>query len=99
MHKDEPYSLITVTQFAEAFQSFHVGRQIGEELATPFDKSKSHPAALTTKKYGVIRKELLKANFSREYLLYKRYSFVHIFKMSKVGSNCEAWIFIRSHLQ
>ena len=85
MRRHEPYRFVTVTQFAEAFQSFHVGRRIGEELATPFDKSKNHPAALTTKKYGVNKKELLKANFSREYLLMKRNSFIYIFKICQVG--------------
>ncbi|KAK7349159.1 hypothetical protein VNO77_06304 [Canavalia gladiata] len=59
-------------------------RRIGEELAIPFDKSKNHPAALTTKKYGVNKKELLKTNFSREYLLMKRNSFVHIFKLCQL---------------
>ncbi|KAG5122194.1 hypothetical protein JHK84_040534 [Glycine max] len=49
----------------EAFQSFHFGRIIRKELATPFDKSRNHPPPLTTKKYGVDKKELLKANFSR----------------------------------
>lgn len=77
---------MTVAQFAEAFQSFHVGRRIGEELAIPFDKSKSHPAALSTKKYSASKKELLKANFSREFLLMKRNSFVYIFQLSQVRS-------------
>ena len=45
--KDEPYSFVTVREFAEAFQSFHGGRKLGDELAVPFDKAKSHPAALT----------------------------------------------------
>jgi len=85
IHKDEPYSFITVKEFAEAFQCFHVGRELRDELAIPFDKTKSHPAALTTKKYGVNMKELLKANFSREYLLMKRNAFVHIFKLSQVS--------------
>ncbi|KAF7843300.1 pleiotropic drug resistance protein 1-like [Senna tora] len=84
VRRDEPYSFVTVTQFAEAFQSFHVGRRIGDELAVPFDKSKNHPAALTTEKYGVNKKELLKANFSREYLLMQRNSFVYIFKLSQL---------------
>ena len=73
-HRDEPHRFVTVTQFAEAFQSFHFGRIIREELATPFDKSKNNPAPLTTKSYGVDKKELLKANFSRGYLLTKRNS-------------------------
>ncbi|KAK7271149.1 hypothetical protein RJT34_26804 [Clitoria ternatea] len=85
IHKDEPYSFVTVNEFAEAFQCFHVGRKIGDELAIPFDKTKNHPAALATKKYGVNKKELLKANFSREYLLMKRNAFVYIFKLSQLA--------------
>ncbi|KAI4355695.1 hypothetical protein L6164_004443 [Bauhinia variegata] len=85
VRRDEPYSFVTVTEFAEAFQSFQVGRIIGEELAVPFDKNKNHRAALTTEKYGVNKKELLKANFSREYLLMKRNSFVYVFKLSQLA--------------
>ncbi|GMP94686.1 hypothetical protein CsSME_00044052 [Camellia sinensis var. sinensis] len=80
-NKDEPHNFVTVKEFAEAFQSFHVGRKLGDELAVTFDKAKSHPAALTTKKYGINKKELLNACTSREYLLMKRNSFVFIFKM------------------
>lgn len=85
-NKDEPYSFVTSQEFAEAFQSFHIGRKLGDELATPFDKSKSHPSALTKEKYGCSKKELLKACISREYLLMKRNSFVYIFKMFQVSS-------------
>ncbi|KAK3411001.1 hypothetical protein EUGRSUZ_J03024 [Eucalyptus grandis] len=81
VRKDEPYTFVTVREFAEAFQSFHVGRKLGDELSTPFDKSKNHPAALTTKRFGVGMKDLLKACISREYLLMKRNSFVYIFKI------------------
>ncbi|XP_048234095.1 pleiotropic drug resistance protein 1-like [Ricinus communis] len=84
VQKDQPYSFITVQEFAEAFQSYDVGRKIGQELSTPFDKSKSHPAALATKKYGVDKMELFKACFSREYLLMKRNSFVYIFKLTQL---------------
>ncbi|KAJ9178919.1 hypothetical protein P3X46_010764 [Hevea brasiliensis] len=83
--KDEPYSFVTVKEFTEAFQSFHVGRGLENELSTPFDKAKSHPAALTTKKYGVGKLELLKACFSREILLMKRNSFVYNFKLIQVA--------------
>ncbi|RVW77075.1 Pleiotropic drug resistance protein 1 [Vitis vinifera] len=83
-HKDEPYSFVTAKEFAEAFQSFHFGRKLGDELATPFDKTKSHPAALKTEKYGVRKKELLDACISREYLLMKRNSFVYIFKLTQL---------------
>lgn len=83
--RDVPYRFITVKEFAVAFQSFHEGRRLGNELAVPFDKRKSHPAALTSKKYGVNTRELCKACFSREFLLMKRNSFVYIFKFSQVG--------------
>ncbi|CAJ1973751.1 unnamed protein product [Sphenostylis stenocarpa] len=80
-NKDEPYIFVTVREFAEAFQSFHIGRKLGDELATPFDMSKGQPVVLTKNKYGVSKKELLKACVSREFLLMKRNSFVYIFKM------------------
>ncbi|PON66387.1 ABC type transporter protein [Parasponia andersonii] len=79
--RDQPYRFVTVKEFAEAFQSFHAGKKIGDHLSVPFDKSKSHPAALTTKNYGVKKRELLKASISREYLLMHRNSFVYIFKL------------------
>ncbi|KAH9724816.1 ABC transporter G family member 40 [Citrus sinensis] len=49
VHREMPYRFITVQEFSEAFQSFHVGQKLTDELRTPLDKSKSHPAALTTK--------------------------------------------------
>ena len=82
--RDEPYRYIAATEFAESFQSFHVGRTLSNELATPFDKSKSHPAALTTQTYGVNNKEIFKANSARELLLIKRNSFIYIFKISQL---------------
>jgi hypothetical protein len=61
-----------------------VGRRLGNELAIPFERSKSHPSVLTTEKYGVNKKELLRACFSRDLLLMKRNSFVYIFKLLQV---------------
>ncbi|KAH9666386.1 ABC transporter G family member 40 [Citrus sinensis] len=84
VRNDEPYRFVTVKEFVHAFQSFHVGRKLGDELGIPFDKKNSHPAALTTRKYGVGKKELLKACFSREHLLMKRNSFVYIFRLTQV---------------
>lgn len=82
--KEKPYSFVTSDEFAEALQSFHIGRELGDELAIPFDKSKGNPASLTTKKYGVSKKELYKACMSRQILLMKRNSFIYIFKMIQV---------------
>ncbi|KAE9459161.1 hypothetical protein C3L33_08934, partial [Rhododendron williamsianum] len=76
--RDEPYSFVTAREFAESLKSFHVGRELDNELSIPFDKAKSHPAALSTRKYGVSKKELLKSVISREYLLMKRNSFLTI---------------------
>ncbi|XP_010249929.1 PREDICTED: pleiotropic drug resistance protein 1-like [Nelumbo nucifera] len=83
--KLKPYRFVTVKEFAEAFQSFHAGQKISDELSTPFDKTKNHAAALTTKKYGVSKKELFKACLSREILLMKRNSFVYFFKMAQLA--------------
>ncbi|CAN1121676.1 Pleiotropic drug resistance protein 1 [Linum perenne] len=78
---EKPYHFVTVKEFEDAFQSFHVGKSIQEELSTPFEKGKSHPSALATQKYGATKKELLKACIGREFLLMKRNSLVHIFKL------------------
>ncbi|VAI31687.1 unnamed protein product [Triticum turgidum subsp. durum] len=80
INSDETYRYVPVKEFAEAFQAFHVGQAIKSELAVPFDKNGSHPAALKTSQYGASMKELLKANINREILLMKRNSFVYIFK-------------------
>ncbi|KAG8375490.1 hypothetical protein BUALT_Bualt10G0105300 [Buddleja alternifolia] len=100
IHKDEPYNYVSVKEFSEAFQSFHVGRKLGDELAVPFNKAKSHPAALTTDKYGVSKKELLKACVSREYLLMKRNSFVYIFKMIQLTlmASISTTVFLRTNM-
>ncbi|XP_078161527.1 ABC transporter G family member 36-like [Carex rostrata] len=95
---DEGYRYVPVKKFAEAFKSFHIGRAMGDELAVPFDKSKSHPAALTTSKYGVSTKELLKAQIDREILLLKRNSFVYIFMLTQVTiiAFCTMTAFLRT---
>ncbi|KAL8536981.1 hypothetical protein ACS0TY_012240 [Phlomoides rotata] len=82
--KDEPYRFITVNEFAEAFQSHVFGKQVMDELAIPYDKSKTHPAALTTRKYGLQKKELLKACVHRELLWMKRNSFLYLFRLFQI---------------
>uniref|UniRef100_A0ACD5Z8H8 Uncharacterized protein n=1 Tax=Avena sativa TaxID=4498 RepID=A0ACD5Z8H8_AVESA len=81
----ETYRYVSVPEFAERFKSFHIGHQMLNELKNPFEKSKTHPAALTTNKYGQSTKESLKAVMSREVLLMKRNSFIHIFKLCKLA--------------
>ncbi|PKI46766.1 hypothetical protein CRG98_032838 [Punica granatum] len=59
--------------------------KLRDELSVPYDRSKNHHAALATRRYGVGKKELLKANISREYLLMKRNSFVYIFNLIQLA--------------
>ncbi|XAR60104.1 Xenobiotic-transporting ATPase [Bertholletia excelsa] len=82
--KNQPYRYISVPEFARAFNSFHIGQQFNEDLRIPYDKSKTHPAALVTKKYGISNRELFKASFAREWMLMKRNSFLYIFKTTQI---------------
>lgn len=84
MNKHKPYQYISVTEFAKRFKRFHVGLRIENELSVPYDKTRSHPAALIFKKYTVPTLELLKTNFDKEWLLIKRNSFVYIFKTVQI---------------
>ncbi|KAK9682599.1 hypothetical protein RND81_10G084400 [Saponaria officinalis] len=98
--RDEPYSFVTVKDFVEGFKAFHVGRQCAAELAVPYDKSKSHPAALTTKEFGLTKMELLKACLSREALLMKRNRFIYAFKSFQLVFTglITATVFLRTHM-
>ncbi|KAL0426517.1 UNVERIFIED_CONTAM: ABC transporter G family member 39 [Sesamum latifolium] len=78
--KDQPYKYVSVQDFVEAFKNFHIGEKIAEELKGPYDKSKAHAAALVKETYGISNWALLRACFSREWLLMKRNSFVYVFK-------------------
>ncbi|KAL8152023.1 hypothetical protein V2J09_021831 [Rumex salicifolius] len=78
--RDHPYRYVSVTEFVEAFTSFHISQQQASELSFPYDKTKTHEAALVKQKYGLSNRELFKACLSREWLLMKRNSFVYIFK-------------------
>ncbi|KAF0936150.1 hypothetical protein E2562_038962 [Oryza meyeriana var. granulata] len=80
----EPYRYVPVSEFAERFKSFHIGQQMLKELHSPFEKSKTHPAALTTTKNALSNWESFKAVMSREKLLMKRNSFVYIFKITQL---------------
>ncbi|KAL1823861.1 hypothetical protein ACET3Z_010639 [Daucus carota] len=77
---DRPYHYISVLKFAEAFRSYQLGKNLGEELDIPFDRRYNHPAALSTSQYGISRIELLKTSFDWQLLLMKRNSFIYVFK-------------------
>ncbi|KAM6595315.1 hypothetical protein CsatA_005839 [Cannabis sativa] len=82
--KNLPYQYISVIEFASAFNTFHVGLRLSEDLRIPYDKNSTHPAALVKEKYGISNKELFKAGFSREWMLMKRNSFIYIFKTTQI---------------
>lgn len=82
--KHQPYRYISVSEFAHRFRRFHVGLRLENELSVPFDKTRSHKAALVFDRNPVPAMELLKASFAKEWLLIKRNSFVYIFKTVQV---------------
>ncbi|EPS66000.1 pleiotropic drug resistance protein, partial [Genlisea aurea] len=83
--REESYHFISAAEFAEAFRTYSVGRELEDELDIPFDESNGHhPTALTDKKFGISPKEALKACAGREYLLMKRNAFFIFFKVSQI---------------
>ncbi|KAG8075522.1 hypothetical protein GUJ93_ZPchr0006g42509 [Zizania palustris] len=78
--KHRPYRYISVSEFAQRFKRFHVGLQLENHLSVPFDKTRSHQAAVVFSKHSMSTAKLLKASFDKEWLLIKRNSFVYIFK-------------------
>ncbi|CDP21524.1 unnamed protein product [Coffea canephora] len=73
--RSKPYRYISVAEFANMFKRFHVGQLLENEFSVPYNKVRSHKAALVFKKYSVPRKELLKVNFDKEWILIKKNSF------------------------
>ncbi|KAL2324893.1 hypothetical protein Fmac_023951 [Flemingia macrophylla] len=82
--KDKPYNYMSVSEFVDHFNNFGIGQQLSQELQVPYDRAKTHPAALVKNKYGISKLELLKACFAREWLLLKRSAFIYIFKTSQI---------------
>ncbi|KAL3650869.1 ABC transporter G member 32 [Castilleja foliolosa] len=77
---DNRYRYVPAAKFVEGFQSFRVGDFLKHELAIPYDKNYSHPAALSNKYYGISRAKLLRISLSWQILLLRRNSPVFIFK-------------------
>ncbi|KAJ3692072.1 hypothetical protein LUZ60_012422 [Juncus effusus] len=82
--KSKPYRYISVPEFAQRFKRFHVGMRLENELSVPFDKRRSHRAALVFTKHMVSTVDLLKTSFAKEWLLIKRNSFVYISKAVQI---------------
>lgn len=80
-----PYRYVPVAELANAFKDYRVGKELDEKLATPFNKSESHPAALVTTKFALSDRDILKACVERELLLMKRNRFLYIFRTAQVS--------------
>lgn len=78
------YKYVSVTEFATQFRRFHVGENITNSLAVPYDKSNSHGASLVYSKQSIPTMDLLRASFSKEWLLIQRNSFVYVFKSVQI---------------
>ncbi|KAL3834929.1 hypothetical protein ACJIZ3_009665 [Penstemon smallii] len=98
--RSKPYRYIPVSEFATKFKSFHVGIQLENELSNNYDKTRSHEAALVFKKYSIPKRELLKANFDKEWLLIKRNAFIYVFKTVQIFivAIITATMFLRTEL-
>ncbi|KAF8400894.1 hypothetical protein HHK36_014197 [Tetracentron sinense] len=98
--RSKPYRYISVTEFSNGFKRYHVGLHLESELSIPYDKSRSHKAALVFTKYSVPKMDLLKASFAKEWLLIKRNSFVYIFKtvQSILVAIIASTLFLRTEL-
>ncbi|MCO5580506.1 hypothetical protein L7F22_034374 [Adiantum nelumboides] len=97
---NKSYRYISVREFSESFKSFHVGQELQAKLVRPFDKSKSHPAALSNQMYGLPKSGLLKACIWREWLLTRRNSFLYIFEAFQitVATIATMTVFLRTEL-
>lgn len=94
--KSEPYQYVSVTAFSRAFKDFHVGVKLQEELKIPFDKSKSHKAALTVQPWALSQYDYLKISFDKEVLFLKRNSAIYIFKTVQVHPVRVSKVYVQS---
>ncbi|KAK9059824.1 hypothetical protein SSX86_020528 [Deinandra increscens subsp. villosa] len=82
--REEPYRFISAAEFAQLFTRSQLGHNLYNNLASPYNTNKVHPAALVKEKYGISNFDLLKANLAREWLLMKRNAFLYIFKTCQI---------------
>ncbi|XP_078433671.1 ABC transporter G family member 34-like isoform X2 [Wolffia australiana] len=81
---DEPYKYVSIHDFVNTFECHHLGQQLRADLEKPYDKSKAHPAAISTDKHGGTSMEIFRACLAREWLIMKRDSFIYIFKACQI---------------
>ncbi|XVF19871.1 hypothetical protein REPUB_Repub11eG0148300 [Reevesia pubescens] len=96
----KPYVFVPVSEMANAFKSSRFGRSLESTLSVPYDKSRSHPSALSKKRFAASKWELLRTCFAREKLLISRHSFLYIFRTCQVAfvGFVTSTIFVRTRL-
>ncbi|KAI3844873.1 hypothetical protein MKX03_008304, partial [Papaver bracteatum] len=99
--KNQPYRYVSPSDFINSYHLFHLGQELQSSLSAPYNRKKSHPAALVTEKYGISNWELFKACFSRERLLMKRNSFIYVFKTMQITimSLITMTVFLRTEMK
>jgi ABC-type multidrug transport system ATPase subunit/ABC-type multidrug transport system permease subunit len=84
--KAAPYRYISVSEFAQAYPKFHVGESLARELATPFERSRSHPAALVRERYALSASGLFRTCMHRERVLMRRNTAYYVFKATQAAT-------------
>ncbi|XP_051146775.1 pleiotropic drug resistance protein 3-like isoform X2 [Andrographis paniculata] len=79
-----PYSYVSIDMFSRKFKEFKHGKKLHKDISVPFDKSKAHENAINFSAYSLPKWTLFRACMSREVLLMKRNSSVHIFKTLQI---------------
>ncbi|KAM7255555.1 hypothetical protein ACFE04_008453 [Oxalis oulophora] len=96
----KPYRYVSVSEFSDMFKHYHVGMRLENELSVPYDKSRSHRAALVFKSFSVPNMELFRASWDKEWVLIKRNSIVYVIKTLQIFMNgfVTATLFIRTRM-
>ncbi|XWS28696.1 hypothetical protein CRYUN_Cryun25bG0093500 [Craigia yunnanensis] len=96
----KPYVFVPVSEMANAFKNSSFGRSLESTLSVPYDKSQSHPSALSKTRFAASKWELLRTCFAREQLLISRHSFLYIFRTCQVAfvGFVTSTIFLRTRL-
>ncbi|CAD5190270.1 unnamed protein product [Musa acuminata subsp. malaccensis] len=84
MGNKSTYQYLSVQKFSDSFESSQFGRLLQEQLQKPSSIEESEQMVKLKEIYNVPKWEIFKACFSREKLLMKRNSPVHIFKTIQI---------------
>ncbi|TXG74385.1 hypothetical protein EZV62_002964 [Acer yangbiense] len=94
----KPYRFLPVSEIANAFKNSKYGRSVESSLDVPYDKSKSHPSALSKTKYAFVAYKFIINWILLIFFLRFLTSLLHIFKVAFVGFvTCTMFLRTRLH--